>query len=37
MAYDAGFNVVVPYENISTEDAKKIVQDAIFSRDPKRD
>jgi methylene-tetrahydromethanopterin dehydrogenase len=35
MAYDAGFNVVVPYENVSAEDARKIVQDAIFSRDPK--
>lgn len=35
MAYDAGFNVVVPYENVSAKDAKKIVQDAIFSRDPK--
>ncbi|MCS7114779.1 MAG: methylene-tetrahydromethanopterin dehydrogenase N-terminal domain-containing protein [Nitrososphaerota archaeon] len=35
MAYDAGFNVVVPYENVTPEEAKKIVQDAIFSRDPK--
>jgi methylene-tetrahydromethanopterin dehydrogenase len=35
MAYDAGFSVVVPYENVTTEEAKKIVQDAIFSRDPK--
>jgi len=35
MAYDAGFTVVVPYENVTTEEAKKIVQDAIFSRDPK--
>ncbi|MBS7640164.1 MAG: NAD(P)-dependent methylenetetrahydromethanopterin dehydrogenase [Candidatus Bathyarchaeia archaeon] len=35
MAYDAGFNIVVPYENVSVKDAKKIVQDAIFSRDPK--
>ncbi|MBC7130502.1 hypothetical protein H5T51_04700 [Candidatus Bathyarchaeota archaeon] len=34
-AYDAGFNVVVPYENVTPEEAKKIVQDAIFSRDPK--
>ncbi|MEM3616982.1 MAG: NAD(P)-dependent methylenetetrahydromethanopterin dehydrogenase [Candidatus Bathyarchaeia archaeon] len=35
MAYDAGFSVVVPYENVATDEAKKIVQDAIFSRDPK--
>jgi methylene-tetrahydromethanopterin dehydrogenase len=35
MAYDAGFSVVVPYEDVTTDEAKKIVQDAIFSRDPK--
>lgn len=35
MAYDAGFSVVIPYENVTPEDAKGIVQDAIFSRDPK--
>jgi methylene-tetrahydromethanopterin dehydrogenase len=35
MAYDAGFRAVVPYENVSVEDAKKIVQDAMFSRGPK--
>lgn len=35
MAYDAGFDVVVPYENVSTKDVKRIVQDAIFSRDPR--
>ncbi|MEM1515511.1 MAG: NAD(P)-dependent methylenetetrahydromethanopterin dehydrogenase [Candidatus Bathyarchaeia archaeon] len=35
MAYDAGFNVVVPYENVSAKEVKKIVQDAIFSRDPR--
>jgi methylene-tetrahydromethanopterin dehydrogenase len=35
MAYDAGFKAVVPYENVSVEDAKKIVQDAMFSRGPK--
>ena len=35
MAYDAGFNAVIPYENVSPEDAKKIVQDALFSRGPK--
>jgi len=35
MAYDAGFKAVVPYENVNLEDAKKIVQDAMFSRGPK--
>jgi len=35
MAYDAGFNVVVPYEDVTPSEAKRIVQDAIFSRDPK--
>jgi methylene-tetrahydromethanopterin dehydrogenase len=35
MAYDAGFNAVIPYENVTPEDARKIVQDAIFSRGPK--
>lgn len=35
MAYDAGYNAVIPYENVAPEDAKKIVQDALFSREPK--
>jgi methylene-tetrahydromethanopterin dehydrogenase len=35
MAYDAGFSVVMPYEKVTLTDAKRIVQDAIFSRDPK--
>ncbi|MEM2093710.1 MAG: NAD(P)-dependent methylenetetrahydromethanopterin dehydrogenase [Candidatus Bathyarchaeia archaeon] len=35
MAYDAGFNAVIPYDNVGVADAKAIVQDAIFSRDPK--
>ncbi len=35
MAYDSGFRAVVPYEDVSVEDAKKIVQDAMFSRGPK--
>ncbi|MEM2027775.1 MAG: NAD(P)-dependent methylenetetrahydromethanopterin dehydrogenase, partial [Candidatus Bathyarchaeia archaeon] len=35
MAYDAGFNVVIPYGNVSPSEAKKIVQDALFSRDLK--
>lgn len=35
MAYDAGYNAVIPYENVTPEDAKRIVQDAVFSRVPK--
>ncbi len=35
MAYDAGYNAVIPYENVTPEDGKKIVQDAIFSRGQK--
>jgi methylene-tetrahydromethanopterin dehydrogenase len=35
MAYDAGYNAVVPYENIIPEDAKTIVLDALLSRGPK--
>ncbi len=35
MAYDAGYNAVIPYENVTPEDGKRIVQDAIFSRGPK--
>lgn len=35
MTYDAGFNAVIPYENVTPEDAKRIVQDAVFSRGPK--
>jgi len=35
MAYDAGFSVVIPYENVTVDDSKRIVQDAIFSRDAK--
>jgi len=35
MAYDAGYNAVIPYENVTPEDAKRIVQDALFSRTPK--
>jgi len=35
MAYDAGYNAVIPYENVTPEDAKRIVQDAVFSRGPK--
>jgi methylene-tetrahydromethanopterin dehydrogenase len=35
MAYDAGYNAVIPYGNVTPEDAKRIVQDAVFSRGPK--
>jgi methylene-tetrahydromethanopterin dehydrogenase len=35
LAYDAGFDKVVPYENVGAEEAKTIVQDTIFSRGPK--
>ncbi len=35
MAYDTGYNAVIPYENVTPMDAKRIVQDAIFSRGPK--
>ena len=35
MAYDAGYNAVIPYENVTPHDGKRIVQDAIFSRGPK--
>jgi methylene-tetrahydromethanopterin dehydrogenase len=35
MAYDVGYNAVIPYENVTPEDAKIIVQDALLSRGPK--
>ncbi len=35
MAYDAGFNAVIPYDGVTPEDARSIVQDAIFSRTKK--
>ncbi len=35
MAYDAGYNAVIPYENVNSKDAKQIVEDAVFSRGPK--
>ncbi|MBY9005442.1 MAG: hypothetical protein KGD63_01660 [Candidatus Lokiarchaeota archaeon] len=34
MAYDAGFDVVVPYNNMTADKVPKLVQDAIFSRKP---
>jgi methylene-tetrahydromethanopterin dehydrogenase len=35
MAYDAGYDAVIPYGNVTPTDAKRIVQDAVFSRGPK--
>ena len=32
MAYDAGFDAVVPYANVDPKRAKTLVQDAMFSR-----
>ncbi len=34
MAYDAGFDVVVPFNNVKAKQVQKLVQDAIFSRRP---
>ncbi|MHA1195463.1 MAG: methylene-tetrahydromethanopterin dehydrogenase N-terminal domain-containing protein [Promethearchaeota archaeon] len=34
MAYDAGFDIVVPYSGMKAEYVPKLVQDAIFSRKP---
>ncbi len=35
MAYDVGYNAVIPYENVTPEDVNTIVQDALLSRGPK--
>jgi methylene-tetrahydromethanopterin dehydrogenase len=35
MAYDIGYKAVIPYENVTPEDATLIVQDALLSRGPK--
>ena len=35
MAYDIGYDAVIPYENVTPEDANTIVQDALLSRGPK--
>jgi methylene-tetrahydromethanopterin dehydrogenase len=35
MAYDAGYTAVIPYENVTPEDAKTITLDALLSRGPK--
>ncbi|HME55115.1 MAG TPA: methylene-tetrahydromethanopterin dehydrogenase N-terminal domain-containing protein [Candidatus Lokiarchaeia archaeon] len=34
MAYDAGFNVVIPFAGVTAEKATRLVQDAMFSRKP---
>lgn len=35
MAYDAGWNAVIPYPGVALEDMAGFTQDAIFSRGPK--
>ena len=35
VAYDAGFDIVVPYSNVSTDNIVPLIQDAIFSRGTK--
>jgi len=35
LAYDVGFNAVVPYGGVTRETARGIVQDALFCRGPK--
>ncbi len=35
LAYDVGFDAVIPYAGVKPEDARNIVQDALFSRGPK--
>ncbi|MEM0359294.1 MAG: NAD(P)-dependent methylenetetrahydromethanopterin dehydrogenase [Candidatus Hadarchaeales archaeon] len=35
LAYDVGFDAVIPYAGVKAEDARNIVQDALFSRGPK--
>jgi len=35
MAYDAGFDAVIPYEDVTSRDARSLTQDAMFSRSPK--
>ena len=34
MAADAGFKVIIPYINVTTDEVTALVQDAIFSRPP---
>ena len=35
IAYDVGYNAVIPYENVTVEDSKTIALDALLSRGPK--
>ena len=35
MAHDAGFDAVIPYDNVTPRDAASLTQDAMFSRSPK--
>jgi methylene-tetrahydromethanopterin dehydrogenase len=35
MGYDAGYNAVIPYTNVTLEQISALTQDAIFSRGPK--
>jgi len=35
IAYDIGYDAVIPYGNVKPGDAKRIAQDALFSRGPK--
>jgi methylene-tetrahydromethanopterin dehydrogenase len=35
MAFDAGYNAVIPYTHVSLEQVAPLTQDAIFSRGPK--
>jgi methylene-tetrahydromethanopterin dehydrogenase len=35
MAHDAGFDAVIPYDNVTPRDATSLTQDAMFSRSPK--
>lgn len=35
MAYDAGYNAVIPYTDVQTSEVMGLVQDAIFSRGPR--
>lgn len=35
MAYDAGYDAVTPYINVSLDQVEALTQDAIFSRGPK--
>jgi methylene-tetrahydromethanopterin dehydrogenase len=34
MAIDSGYKVILPYDNVTLEDVKILVQDAVFSRPP---